>query len=127
MAGDEHEPQQVIADDILGARLHRAAVAFLLHFKLVPERLMLTRQHAPPPQLIDGAVLGGRHQPGTGVVGNAVLRPVLERSDERILRQLLRQPDVAQHAREAGDESRGLDAPHGIDGAMGIRSLHDCG
>ena len=40
---------------------------------------------------------------------------------------LVPEPTIAQHARESRDEPRRLDAPHSIDGSMGIRSLHDCG
>ena len=57
-----------------------------------------------------------------GLSGTPELRPLLERGDQRILRQLLGQPDVAHHAVEAGDQPRRLDAPDGLDGAMGIRA-----
>ncbi len=54
-------------------------------------------------------------------------RPLLERDDQRVLRQLLGQTDVAHQARKPGDEPRGLDAPHRVDGAMDIRGRHGHG
>ena len=65
-------------------------------------------------------LLGGRHQPGARVVGNTRSRPLLERRDQCILRQLLRQPHVAHDARQAGDQARGLDAPDRIDRAASV-------
>ena len=58
-------------------------------------------QRLPSAQLIDGAVLGGGHQPRAGIVRDAGCRPLLERGDERILGQLLGQADVAHDARQA--------------------------
>ena len=54
--------------------------------------------------LIERAVLGRRHQPGGGIVRNAVLGPALERDDQRILRQLFSDADVARDARQRGDD-----------------------
>ena len=56
------------------------------------------------PEVVDGAVLRRRHQPGAGVSRHARRGPLLERRDQRVLRQLLGQADVAHHARQAGDE-----------------------
>ncbi len=53
-----------------------------------------------------------------GLSGTPDLRPLLQRHDQRILRQLLRQPNVAQHARQAGDELRRFHAPDRIDRAQ---------
>ena len=41
-----------------------------------------------------------------GLSGMPDCRPLLERRDERILREVLGEADVAHHAREAGDELR---------------------
>ncbi len=70
MAGDEHQPQQIIADLVVRARLELAAVAPLFHLELVTECLMLAREHALAPQMIDGTMLGGGHEPGAGIVGD---------------------------------------------------------
>jgi hypothetical protein len=47
--------------------------------------------------------------------------PLLERGDQCILGELLGKTNIADDAREAGDESGGLDPPDCIDRAMGIR------
>jgi hypothetical protein len=44
---------------------------------------------------------------------------VLERGDERVLRQLLGEADVAHHACDAGDHLRRLDPPDRIERAVG--------
>ena len=62
-----------------------------------------------------------------GLSGTPASRPLLERGHQRILRQLLGEPDVAHDAREAGDEPRGLDPPDRLDGAMDIRGRHGHG
>ena len=58
------------------------------------------------------------HQPRAGIVGHARLRPLLERGDQRVLRQLLGEADVAHHAREPGDQLGRLDAPDRVDRAV---------
>ena len=69
---------------------------------------------------IDGAAFGGGGEPCAGVVGDAGLRPLLECGDEGFLREVFGEADVAGEAGEAGDDARGLDAPDGFDGAMGL-------
>ena len=95
-----------------------------LGLDLAAELLVLALDQLPPAQAVDGAMLGGGHEPGARLVRDARLRPLLERGDERVLRQLLGEADVAHHAREAGDELGLLDAEDRVDGAMGIGSRH---
>ena len=40
-------------------------------------------------QEIESAMLGGAHQPGPGIVRDAALPPLLERNQERVLREIL--------------------------------------
>jgi len=68
MAGNEYEPQEIIADLVVRARLQLPAVRLLFHLQLVSERLMLACEHALASQMIDGAMLGGGHEPGAGIV-----------------------------------------------------------
>ncbi len=42
-----------------------------------------------------------------------------EGDHERVLRQLLGEPDIARHLGEPGDQRGGFDAPDGFDGAIG--------
>src|SRR5947207_418823 len=59
--------------------------------------------------MVDGAMLRRRHEPRARIVRDARLGPLLERGDERILREVFRDADVADDARQTGDESGGLD------------------
>ena len=73
---------------------------------------------------VDRAMLRGGHEPGARVVRDARLRPLLERGDERVLRELLGEADVAHDPRETGDEPRRLDPPDRVDRAMRVGSRH---
>ena len=64
-----------------------------------------------PTDPVDGQEPGGRVQPGRRVVGYAVLPPLLEGRDEGVLGQLLGGVEVADLARQAGDDPRRLDPP----------------
>jgi hypothetical protein len=75
-------------------------------------------------QAIDRAMLGRSHQPGTRLVRNARLRPLLKRGDERVLRQLLGKAHIAHHARKASDELGLLNTEDRVDGAMGVGRHH---
>src|SRR5947208_9114185 len=120
MAGREDEAQAIVADVIVeGGREIRLGM-LLPGQELGTELLMLAVQQLAAAKLVDGAPLRGGHQPGARVVGNARLGPPLERGDQRVLRQVLRQADVARHAREPGDEPGRLDAPYRVDGAVRV-------
>ena len=56
-----------------------------------------------------------------GIVRDAGLRPLLERRDERVLREVLGEPDVAHDPREPRDELRRLDPPDRLDRAVRVR------
>ncbi len=73
---------------------------------------------------VDRAMLRGGHEPGARVVRDARLRPLLERGDERVLREILGQADVAHDPRETGDEPGRLDPPDRVDRAMRIGCRH---
>jgi len=45
---------------------------------------------------------------------------LFEGGDEGVLRELFGETDVTYHAGESRDEARGFDAPHGVDGAVGL-------
>ena len=67
---------------------------------------------------IDRAMLRRGHQPGARIVRNAGVGPSLEGDNESVLRELLSQTNIANDAREAGDESDGLDSPDSVNDAM---------
>ena len=124
MAGGEDEPQQIVAHIIIERRLDLARERLLPLFEVVPQLLVLAIEHFGAAEMIDRAMLGGRHQPGAGVVRNARCRPLLERRHERIVREIFGQPHVAHHARQGRNNLRGFDAPDGVDVAMGVGSRH---
>ena len=124
MAGREDEPQQVVADVVVERRVEIRHGHLCSRLELAAELLVLALEPLVSPQEIDGAMLRGGHEPGARVVRDARLRPLLERGDQRILRQVLGQTDVAHDPRQTGDEPGRLDPPDRVDGAMGVGSRH---
>src|SRR5258708_14596784 len=90
----------------------------LLSVDLVTELLTLALQPLASSQEINRAMLRRGHEPGAGIVGDARLRPSLERGDERVLRELLGETDVANDACETGAESGRFDPKDRLDSAM---------
>src|SRR5207244_13010725 len=66
------------------------------------------------------AMLRGGHEPGARIVRDARLGPPLERREQRLLREILREPDIPHHPCEARDEPGGFDPPDCIDGRMDV-------
>jgi hypothetical protein len=98
--------------------------ALLLGLEFVAQLLVLPVEQLVSAQQVDGSALGSSHEPGAGIVGDADLRPALERDQERVLCEVLGDADITHHAGEAGDQLRRFDAPDGIDGAMGLGGGH---
>ena len=63
---------------------------------------MLAVDQGMSAKLVDGAMFRGGHEPGTGILGNARLWPLLKRGNEGVLGQFLGDADVAYDARESG-------------------------
>ncbi len=124
MTRREDQPQQVVAHIVVHRGLEIAGEGRLPLLEVLTELAVLPVEHLVAAEVIDGAMLGGRHQPGAGVVRDARRRPLFERRHERVLREVFGQPDVAHDAREAGDDLRRLDAPDRVDRPMGVGSRH---
>ncbi len=119
VAGHEQEAQQVVVDVVVFAHgVGERGGRLEFGFELAADFLMLALEQLAPAQVVDGAVLGHRGEPGARVGGNAALRPAFQCGDQGILRQLLSQPDFAHHARHRGDDPGGFDPPDRVDGAM---------
>ena len=125
MTGREHKAQQVVTDVIVDRGVEIRHGYLLLGLELPTELLVLALEPLVSPQQVDRTMLRRSHEPGARIVRDARLRPPLERGDERILRELLGETDVAYDPREAGDESSRLDPPDRVDRAMGIGSRQD--
>src|SRR5437773_1826412 len=124
MTGREHKAEQIVTDVIVERGGQIALGALLPSRDLVTELLVLALEQLAPTQGVDGPMLRGRHEPGTRVVRDARLRPPLERGDQRVLREILRQADVTRHPRESRDHLGRLDPPDGLDRAVGIGRRH---
>jgi hypothetical protein len=127
VAGDEDQPQQVVADRVVERLLGGFGDELLVHVDLAAELLVFLLGQLEVAQPVERAVLRRGHQPGTGVVGHPLLRPALERGHQRVLRELLGAPDVAHQAGDAGDDARRLDAPDGLDRSGGWRCRSPAG
>ena len=124
MTGGEHEAQKIVADVVVERGIDARHGVAQLRFDLARELLFLFRVQLALAQAVEGAVLGGGHEPGAGVVGNARTRPGLEGCDQRVLRELLGEADVAHHARDAGDDLRRLDPKDRVDRLVDRRIGH---
>jgi hypothetical protein len=105
VAGGEDQPEQVVPDHVV-QRLHprRGPVRLVGPDQVAAQLRGLALQPLGAPEEVDRPVLGGGHQPGGRPVGDAGLRPPLQRRDQRVLGQLLGQADVPGDPGEGGDE-----------------------
>jgi hypothetical protein len=137
MAGNEHQPEQVII--IIGLRLRADAAlglqrvvegrgeirsGLLPDFQFAAHFFVLAIEQASPPQHVDRAMLGGGHQPSPRIVGHTGIRPLFQRHHQSFLRKILGDANVAHDAGEPGNQLRGLNPPDRVDSAMGVSSIH---
>ena len=122
VAGHEHQAEQVVADVVHGCAARSGASA--RGRQLPADLLALALERRVASHRVDRPELRGGHQPGARVVGDAGPRPPLERRDQRVLGEVLRQPDVADDPGQAGDQPGGLDPPDGLDRPVGRRLRH---
>ena len=118
VAGEEDQPQHVVVD-VVDERIEIGHV-HLLTFQGLAELRRTTAQGVGAPERVDGTPLGGLHQPGRGVVGDAVARPLLEGRDQGVLGEILGQRQVAGQPRQRADEPGRLVAPHPLDGVLRV-------
>ena len=78
----------------------------------------------PATNQVDRAVLRGCRELGRGIVGNAFPGPLLERGDERVLRNFFGETDIAQRARKRSDDLRRLHASYRLDRAVRAGRRH---
>ena len=108
----EDQPQDVVLDvvDLVVEVGHPC----LLPAPGVLELGHLAAQRVGAPEVVDTAALGRRHQPGRRVVGDPRHRPLLQRGEQRVLREVLGQVDVTRHPGESTKNEAGrLGPPRG--------------
>jgi hypothetical protein len=122
MAGNKDEAQQVVTNIVIesGVEIRHG---HLFRRELAAELLVLALEPCTSAKVVDRAMFGRGHKPGSRVVWDARFRPLFERSDESILSEVLGDADVAHNSREAGDEPRRLDPPDRVNRTMGIVSI----
>ena len=98
----------------VGLGLVAARVEFVAQLDVFPLDAFVTAE------VVERAVLGDRHQPRAGIARHAFGRPLFERGDQRVMREILGQADVADDADETGDQARRFDAPDRVDGALDV-------
>ncbi len=120
MTRDEHQPQQVVADVVIdgGDEVGLDLVAARVEFGAQLDVFLLDAFVAA--EVVEGAVFGDLHQPRAGVARHAFGRPLFERRDQRVVREILGEADVADHADESGDQAGRFDAPDRVDGALDV-------
>ena len=84
------------------------------------KNFMLAADQCVSPEVIDRAMFSDGHKPGTRILGNARVRPLLERGNEGVLGEFFRDPDVAYDSSQPGNDAGRLDPPDNINGAMRI-------
>jgi len=114
-AGREHEAQEVVAHFVVkdGIRIRRRP----LPLDLVTELFVFAFEQLVSSKEIDRTMLCCAHEPGARIARDSRLRPLLERGDQSILRELLGQAHVAHDPCETRDEPRRFDPPDRVDGA----------
>jgi hypothetical protein len=120
----ENQAQKVVTDVVVESGLDVGRATMALGFDLMPELFVRSVHHFAATKVVQRAVLGGGHEPGTGVLRHPLSRPLLQRRDEGILGELLGAPDVAHDPGDTRDEPCRLDAPNRVDSAMRFGSCH---
>src|SRR5262245_6566554 len=124
MTRREDEAQQLVADVVIEVIIEIGRHSLPLDLDSAAKLLVLALDQPSAAQPVNGAMLGRGHQPGPGTVGDARLRPLLEGSDEGVLRNLLGEADIAHQARDASNQPRLLDPEDRVDRAMYIGGRH---
>ena len=121
MAGEEDQPEHVVLDVVdEGVEIgHGRLLPLPVLFQGVAELRRTTSQGVGAPEVVDGASLGGLHEPGRRVVGDTLGRPLLQGGDQGVLGEVLGQAEIARHPGERTDEPGRLVTPHLLDDVLG--------
>jgi hypothetical protein len=104
MARDEHQTEKVVADVVVESGFEVWHRPLLLRLELERNLFVFAIEERASAQVVYGAMLGSRHEPGAGIIRDTRSGPLLESRNQRILRQILGESDVVHHPREPGDQ-----------------------
>ena len=104
MAGDEHQPEEIVADVVIDRHVTLGHGEILLDLEIAPDHVVLLRQERLPTHEVDRPPPADGHEPGARVVRDTLRGPLLERRDERVLGEILGEAHVADDASQPGDE-----------------------
>src|SRR3546814_2762086 len=121
MAGEEDQPENVVLDEV--DRRAEFGHAVLLT-EAVTNLGSPATQGLRAAERVDGAALGGRHQPRTWIGWYAVARPLLERGEQCVLSKILGQVEVPGHPGESTDQPGGFRTPRRGDRGNGRGRAH---
>ena len=107
IAGDQDETQHVVAHSVVDLRLEVRIDPLALDLER-RQALVLACDERAAPDHVDRTVARHGLEPGPRTVRDARLRPLFERSDERVLRELLGHADVTHDAHEPAHEASRL-------------------
>ena len=127
VAGGEDQLEHVVGDVGVELDLVHRVLRLRVQPGLDVELGGLPLEGDGAPYGVDVTTARDRGQPGAGVVGHALRGPLLERGHQRVLRQVLGQPDIPGHPGQRGDEPRRLDPPDRLDGPLRPSACSDKG
>ena len=97
MTRNEDQAQEIVANRIVDIAVG-VRHCHLSGAQIATELLVLSLEKLVAPKAVYGTVLGVRHEPGARVIGNAALRPLLQRGYQGILSEVFGKADIVQHA-----------------------------
>jgi hypothetical protein len=115
MTRHENETQKVVSDVVVNGGVKLVDGRFLRLDNRWRQLGMLSVEHLVASQRIHRAMLGCSHQPGGWIIGNAGLRPLLERYYQSVLSEIFSETNVVNQARQCGNELRRLHPPDSFD------------
>jgi hypothetical protein len=125
MARDKDQAQEIVADLVIKQGVEVRLCGLLLGRKLARKLLMLALLQFMVSEVVDGAALADRHEPGAGPVGNAGIGPLLKGGDKSVMRELLGDAYVAHEPRKPSNELCLLKSKNCLDCAMCVGRRHD--
>jgi len=123
MAGDEYQPQQIVANIVIHGSSEVGDCIFTLG-EFAAENLVLAVDQCPSAEVVDGAMFRRGHQPGARILGDARFRPLLKSGNQCVLCEFLGNPNVAYDSSQPGNYAGRLDSPNGFDSVMRLGSCH---